>query len=256
MAGLEAGQRLFPDVAHPLKAGLPTGTGRGRNRLAGSEFVGMLVGNMRGVSPQETVNSKTWLDTLNSGTVAVAANATTGVEEVVLTSNAAALSNTQRQESFDGGTTGVLRYVPLANTVIAFGADVKLSEVTTQGFWFGLSVLDTSITASGDQTISDGIGFFAKTADSAKLYGSVVTSSTPVNSASLKTMVAGTYYKLECRINGVSNIEFFVDGVRTAATATAMLSIPTVALAFSIAYAANAKTCTYKNMYCYQWGHN
>jgi hypothetical protein len=256
MANLYPGQKLFIDTSNVLKAGLPRGVGSGVHRLSGAEFAGMLVGNMRGVGPQETVNNQTWLDTLNSGTIACAANATTGVEEVTMTTNAAALSNTQRQESFDAGTTGVLRYVPLADTVIAFGASVKLSEVTTQGFWFGLSVLDTSITASGDQTISDGIGFFAKTADSAKLYGSITTSSTPVNSANLQTMVAGDYYELECRINGVSNVEVFVNGVKTAATATAMLSLPTVALAFSIAYAANAKTCIYKNMYCYQWGIN
>jgi hypothetical protein len=256
MANLYPGQKLFTDVANPLKAGLPRGVGSGIHRLAGAEFVGMLTGNMRGVSPQETVNNQTWLDTLNSGTIACAANATTGVEEVTITTNASALSNTQRQESFDGGTTGVLRYKPLADTVIAFGCSLKLSEVTTQGLFFGLSVLDTSLTASGDITMTDAIGFYAKTADTAKLYGAISTSSTPVVSANLQTMVAATYYQLECRINGVSSVEFFVNGTKTAATATALLSLPTVALAFSIAYAANAKTCIYKNMYCYQWGVN
>jgi hypothetical protein len=252
MSTLSPGDVLFSgNVRDPLRAGLP-----GKSRLKGMSAFGRLVGNSRGMSPDMAINSKNWLATLNSGTVAQAVAAATAAEEMTITTNAAALAVAQLQESFDGGTTAVLRYVPLAGTVIAFGGTFKLSEVTTKGFMFGLSAIDTTMMSAAVLDVSDFVGFYSTTADAAKLYGTMSTGSSPVNSANLQTMVAATYYKLEVRINGVTGVEFFVDGTRTAAAAAAIAKIPTAGLAFSIAMAANAKTCIGKNIYCYQWGVN
>jgi hypothetical protein len=155
----------------------------------------------------------------------------------------------------DGGTTAVIRFLPLAGTKLFVEGSFKLSEVTTKGFMFGFTEINTALLATGVYNNTDLIGFYSATAG-ASLVGTVRTGSAGVESASLKTLVAATYYKLGILIDGVSSVTFFVNDVPTGASTAAIAKLPTAALTLSVAYAANAKTCIFKNLWYGQSGLN
>lgn len=210
---------------------------------------GMWDGHTFGLQPNQTRQSTTWLKTLNSGTFVTTAGATPGL--VTVTTNAASLALAQGQESYDGGTTALAQFVPTANTEAFFSGDFKISEITTSGLFIGFAEVDTTILASGLVDVAGMLGFYKPTAG-ATMVGAVRNSSTSTNTGTIKTWEADTWVNLACRINGVSSVEFFVDGVRTAQTT--MTNIPTGNLSFSWAFAANAKTLTYKNFLYYHTG--
>jgi hypothetical protein len=196
-----------------------------------------------------------WVGTTPSGTGAYtfATNATTGLMEGTITTVSSSLGLFQLQESQDGGTTAIARFQPLAGTKIWMEASVKLSEVTTKGFIFGFADVDTTLLSSGLIDCTDLIGFYSATT-TATLIGTVRTSSTSTSSSSLKTLVAATYYKLGILIDGISAVTFFVNDVATGSASVA--NLPTAVVAPSIAYAANDKTCIFKNLWYGQSGLN
>lgn len=204
------------------------------------------------VSGLNAFNKANWLATLNSGTYGVAANAS-GILEGTLTSNSSSESNTQLQESMDGGTTAVIRFLPLAGTIIFAACSVKLSEVSISGFMFGFNEINTGMLSSGAINTTDQLGFY-KAAGAATIVGNVRTSSTSTATSTLATLSANTYVELGVLVDGITDVQFYVNGTPTGQTT--MTNVPTNAMCMSIAYSANAKTCIFKNLYYGQFGLN
>jgi hypothetical protein len=193
-----------------------------------------------------------WLKTLNSGTYGVAADAS-GILQGTLTSNASSQSDTQLQESMDGGTTALIRFLPKAGTFIFASCSVKLSEVTTSGFMFGFNEINTAMLSTGTINTTDQLGFY-KATGAATIVGNVRTSSTSTATATLATLAANTYVELGVLVDGISDVVFYVNG--TPVGQTTMTNVPTAAMAMSMAYSANAKTAIFKNLYYGQFGLN
>jgi hypothetical protein len=147
----------------------------------------------------------------------------------------------------DGGTTGVIRFVPLAGRVHFAELEVKTSAVATGAFLFGFATLDTTLLASGVEACSADLIGFVKTKAAATILGRVMKATTATDTADLATMVNATYMKLGILIDGVSGVHFFVNDVPT--PQLTLTNLPTAALALSIAVSGASQAATIKNLW-------
>lgn len=108
------------------------------------------------------------------------------------------------------------RVLPAAGRTIVLESRVKAADIATgPEFFFGLHTVDTTIIASSD--LSDGTGqsfagFGSVTDDGVLVSFTANNTSRTVGTTTLHTLVDDTYVKLGIVINGVTNVEFYVNG--------------------------------------------
>ena len=127
------------------------------------------------------------------------------------------------------------RVKPVAGTNIWFEARVQVSHVDNQVF-IGLADTDTTLMAAGvlDETNVESVGFFTDV-NSTTLTGGTVTQKTGVPDVTedIVAMTATTYTTLGFKITGITQVEFYQDGVLIETGVTAA-SIPAVTMALSM----------------------
>lgn len=121
------------------------------------------------------------------------------------------------------------------------------STVANTAFFVGLAKLGTAgsspIHGAANAIVATDYVGFSMPKTNAALKG-VVASTTPTETAtaSLKTIVVDTWYDLEFRVNGVSSVDFYVNGAKT--TQTTMTNLPAnttvLGLGASVSTAAGA----------------
>ena len=102
-------------------------------------------------------------------------------------------------------------FFPAAGKTLWFETRVKDSFITGDLF-FGLAELDTTIIASSAMTTANHIGYKTLTGDGIML-GEGAKASAVGTTAGLVTITAATYTKLGFKVNGVTNIDWYVDNV-------------------------------------------
>lgn len=127
--------------------------------------------------------------------------------------------------------------LPAANKTIWFEARVKVNTVKDQ-YFVGLASVDTTIITSGalDETTPSLVGFFHDVNSSNTTWGMAMSKAgSNDTSEDVVTMTANTWRKLGFRVNGVTSIEFFNNGVSIGTlTNTTADNIPAVAIALSL----------------------
>ena len=126
-------------------------------------------------------------------------------------------------------TEGTLPFIPVAGQDIWFECRVKVVDTYDKcEFFAGLSAADTSIIAGSDMTSANHIGFECHTDDGVVLFGAekAGTEATPVAS---NTLAEDTWVRLGFKVNGVTNVSHYVDGVLIG-TSILTANIPIVGL--------------------------
>lgn len=136
-------------------------------------------------------------------------------------------------------------FAPADGNTVFFEARVMAEDLGTTGLQFllGLTTQTTQpVTGGGTAVVNttnvlDAVCFTTVKSNDGGLavytYLDETGETATVSSSAIHTLVDGTYVKLGFRINGVSSIQFFVDGVEKTAfklTATSSMSIPTLAM--------------------------
>ena len=131
-----------------------------------------------------------------------------------------------------GGTAGEM-FKPAANKIIIFTARLKFVD-TASGpeFFVGLHETDTTIIGTSALTGSNYVGYSSVTDN--KVLLSCAAKAGAASTDTGTTMVEDTYKLLEFRINGVTSIEFFVDGSKVTAASFATAYVPIVEMRPSI----------------------
>lgn len=134
-------------------------------------------------------------------------------------------------------------FVPADNRTIVLSAKVKLVSPTTSQFFFGLSVYDTTLIASNENSSANHIGFemgaTSQAANAGKLQFYTESGGTRTTVANVHTLVADTYVRLGIKIIGTSLVEIYVDDVLVGTSTT---NIPTSEMSLSIVNQANGTT--------------
>ena len=123
-------------------------------------------------------------------------------------------------------------FIPAADKDIWFEARWKIVDTYNKCELFvGLSAADTTIIAGSDMTAADHVGFECHTDDGVVLFGAekAGTEATPLTS---NTIAEDTYVRTGFKINGVTDIEHWVDGTK-ASTTHLTANIPIVAMCAS-----------------------
>jgi len=123
-------------------------------------------------------------------------------------------------------TEGTLPFIPVADQDIWFECRLAVDEALKCEFFAGLSAVDTSIIAGSDMTADNHIGWECHTDNGVLLFGAekAGTEATPVAST---TLVEDTYVRLGFKVNGVTSVEHWVNGVK-ASTTHLTVNIPVV----------------------------
>ena len=119
---------------------------------------------------------------------------------------------------------------PAAGKDIWFETRIKVADTITKVQLFaGLAAVDTSLLANGAVSHGNGIGIASLTtlAGVAELTASKAAAEGTV--AGIKTLVEDTFFNFGFKVNGVTSIEYFIDGVKGASTLLTA-NIPIVAL--------------------------
>jgi hypothetical protein len=130
-----------------------------------------------------------------------------------------------------------------------FKARFKVSDATQSDFLIGLAVLDTTLQGSVDSDgVTDGI-FFNKDDGDALLDVSVQKNSTTGQNraAGIATVVADTFLEVAWYFDGISEVQYFVDGVHKGSLDASSTYLPDTELTVSFAIMngeAVAKTAT------------
>lgn len=122
-------------------------------------------------------------------------------------------------------------WIPAAGKDLWFETKVKDSFITGD-FFFGLAEIDTTIIATSDMTTANHIGFSCFTGDGI-LLADCAKASTRVHTQAMNTLVADAYVTLGFRVNGVTDVTFYVNDV-VVGTAILTANIPIVSLTPSI----------------------
>jgi hypothetical protein len=141
-----------------------------------------------------------------------------------------------------GASTGAV-FLPSAGTTIWFEARIKVADTATgPEFFLGLSAEDDTLIATQANSSPNHIGFESVTNNLVLLFhgekaGTRASCTTP------GTLVDDTWVKLGFRVNGVTSVDVFVDGVKFLGTnAITSASIPVVALTPSVVCQAGGTT--------------
>lgn len=111
--------------------------------------------------------------------------------------------------------------IPEAGKKVAFEVRLKGVDIGTgPEFFAGLSDIDTAIIAGSAMASNEMAGFYSVTDDNVLLFATEDTGTATAASASPHTLVEDTYVKLGFVIDGVSDVDIYVDGVKAANTNT------------------------------------
>ena len=123
---------------------------------------------------------------------------------------------------------GTSAFVPSATRTIWFETLIDLSVVSADLF-VGLSEVDTSVLASGAITSANHVGFLHLTADGVLLQVGEKAGTADLAGTTGYTLTADGKVKLGFIVHGLTSVEFWVNGVRTAkAQDLATANIPAV----------------------------
>jgi len=106
-------------------------------------------------------------------------------------------------------------FIPAANKIIALETSLTMTGIGALNveFFFGLSVEDTTVIGSSANTSANHIGFESVSDDGIVLCLAEKAGTRPSSPVTGHTFVSGTNVRLGIRVIGVTNIEFYVDGV-------------------------------------------
>lgn len=157
------------------------------------------------------------------------------------------------QWSMDGGTTIQEVFKPTAGLNIYFECKMKLDNAAddahTKGrFYVGISDVDTDLHGS----VSNFIGFYK--ASGAATFAGVLDASSQTLTTSTGTIANDTYITLGFRVNGVSSVDFFVNGVLLEHQTT-VTNLPSTDMCLTIqgeTSEAAAITYSFQNIVCWQ----
>jgi len=161
---------------------------------------------------QATTGAAAYSDTAQGGVVLLDSNSTTAAQGVQIQY-----------------TAGTLPFIPVAGQDIWFECRLKIVDTYDKCELFaGLSAVDTSIIAGSDMTAANHIGFECHTDDGILLFGGekAGAEATPVAS---NTIAEDTYVRLGFKVNGVTSVAHYVDGVLIA-TSILTANIPIVGI--------------------------
>lgn len=131
---------------------------------------------------------------------------------------------TVADDSINAQLTNCL-FKPAAGVTIRFEARVKMTDATQQ-FFLGLAGVDTTLMASGVvDDVVDKCGFFHHAASTDNKISSICSRTSEDDiTADVAANADNTYVKLGFIINGLTSVEFYVNGVlvETGATAAAI----------------------------------
>ena len=162
--------------------------------------------NFKGTASATTLTGWT-LTQASTGAVSISDTQAGGI--LLLDSN----SITEAQGAQIQYTTGTLPFIPAATKDIWFECKLKIVDTYDKCELFaGLSAVDTSIIAGSDMTAANHIGFECHTDDGVILFGGekAGAEATPVTS---NTIADDTYVRLGFKVNGVTSVSHYVDGV-------------------------------------------
>ena len=115
------------------------------------------------------------------------------------------------------GTTVGECFVPAAGKDIWFEAKVKAADIATgPEFFLGLAPVDTTIIASSALSTSNHIGWVSTTDDNVLLFAAAKAAAAATKAAT--TLVDDTYVTLGFKVNGVTSIDQYIDGVLQSTT--------------------------------------
>lgn len=122
-------------------------------------------------------------------------------------------------------TVGEL-FIPTAGTTIVFECRIKAVDIATgPEFFVGLHQIDTTIIASSAMSGANYIGWQSITDDGVLLFTGAKASAADTNTAT--TFVDGTWVKLGFKVNGVTSVDQYINGVlQDSSTALATANIP------------------------------
>ena len=171
------------------------------------DFTGPMQGDATG-----TTNLDGW--TITQATAGAVSLDATNPGGVLLIDSA----STTTAQGVNAQATESLVFVPAANKDIWFEARWKIVDTYDKAEIFvGLSATDTSIIAGADMTAANHIGWECHTDDGVLLFGAekAGTEATPVSS---NTIAEATYVRTGFKINGITEVEFWVDGAKNSST--------------------------------------
>lgn len=156
------------------------------------------------------------------------------------------------QWSMDGGTTIQEVFKPTAGLNIYFECRLKVDNVaddahTKSRFYVGIGSVDTDVHGS----VTNFVGFY-KASGAATAVG-IIDATSQDATAAIATIANDTFITLGFRINGVSSVDFYVNGVKTAQTDVS--DLPSTEMALTIqgeTSEAAAITYTLQNIVCFQ----
>jgi hypothetical protein len=118
-------------------------------------------------------------------------------------------------------------FTPAADKDIWFETRVRVDEALTAELFFGLSVADTSIIATSANSSANHIGWQCVTDDGVLLFSAEKAGAGATKSSN--TLVEDTFVRLGFKVNGVTDIEFWVDDAKQSTTHVTA-NIPIVAM--------------------------
>jgi hypothetical protein len=142
-------------------------------------------------------------------------------------------------------------FTPASGIQIAFGARVKFTDVTNADFAMGLAIADTDVA----QSLPNSYALFNIVDGAADIYAKINKATVAEATDTTADAVNATNVNLECIIDELASVSFYVDGVLKVKTTT-VASIPTVAMAYTIAIvngATAAQAATVDWAYCFSW---
>jgi len=179
------------------------------------------------MGPANLATGEGWTITqVTSGTLSLAADE----------GGALVLDSAGNASADDGAQAQLLncRVLPAAGKTIWFEARVKMNDATDQ-YFVGLAATDTTLIASGVlDDVSDKCGFFHAVSEADNKISTVTarTSAEDITS-DVATNTDGTYMTVGFKINGLTSVEFYVNGslVETGSTAA---NIPNAEMCLSL----------------------
>lgn len=161
------------------------------------------------------------------------------VNGVAIADSGATTSGQGVNIQWGGGSTTGEQYKPAANKKIWMEALLQFTASSTgPQFFLGFGIQDTSLIAAGALT-SQSLGIQSVTSNNI-LLGVAKDGSALTATAALATMVDATWTKLGLKVTGTGLIEFYINGVKSAITAT--LNIPVTEMKLSMVLQSSGTT--------------
>lgn len=167
----------------------------------------------------------------------ITAVTTGGVSGVADEQGGVLLVDSQGNATADDGVNVQLTncmFKPSADTTLYFEARVKMVDTGDDQYFIGLAGVDTTLIAAGvvDDTV-DKCGFFRHAASTADKISSITARTSAEDiTADVGDLTDDTYVKLGLKINGLTSVEFYVDGVLVE-TGSTTANIPNAVMCLS-----------------------